>query len=419
MLISRRNFLKTSMVAVPAAAVMPAVFSRAVAASINEQQSDPAPMGERTLVIVQMAGGNDGLNTIVPVGQGTYYDLRQGLALSEDDVLPINSQTGFHPELAPFKELWDEGVLAVVEGVGYPSPSFSHFESMDTWETADPSARILEGWVGRYLEGIAGTQGDAFHALSVGRRLPLALLSNKVAVPTVESVKKYAFQGDPRSRSTMVARSTALMQIYDSAPDATPFGALLDNTFDAAQRSSDALQKAKAAYTPAVQYPDTKLGRGMQLLAEAIDADLGIRVGHVRIGGFDTHAGQAVRHEDLLADISGSIHAFYRDLQAHGREKNIVIMTWSEFGRRVKPNASDGTDHGWAGPMFVAGTPVEGGLYGEAPGLRGLANGNLRFTTDFRSVYATVLEGWLGAPSDLVLGQRFEQLPFIRSDAAV
>jgi uncharacterized protein (DUF1501 family) len=406
------------MVAVPAAAIMPAVFSRAVAASIAEQPSNPAPLGERTLVIVQMFGGNDGLNTIIPAGQGTYYDLRNTLALNENDVLPLNSQTAFHPALAPLKELWDQGVLAAVEGVGYPSPSFSHFESKDTWQTAGPSGRMLEGWMGRYLEGIADTQGDAFHALSVGRSLPRALLSNKVAVPSVESVEKYMFKQDPRSNSAMLGRATALMQIYDSAPEATRFGALLDNTIDAAQRSSDALQAAKAAYTPAVEYPDTKLGKGMQLLAEAIDADLGIRVGHIKIRGFDTHADQAAVHEELLADTAGSIHAFYRDLQAHGRDKNVVVMTWSEFGRRAGPNASGGTDHGWAGPMFVAGTPVEGGLYGEAPGLVGLDNGNLRFTTDFRRVYATVLEGWLGAPADLVLGQHFEQLPFIKRDAA-
>ncbi|MEE8519503.1 MAG: hypothetical protein V3S98_10305, partial [Dehalococcoidia bacterium] len=278
MLVSRRDFLKTSMVAVPAAAVMPAVFSRAVAASINEQQDSSAPMGERTLVIVQMAGGNDGLNTIVPAGDGRYYDVRGNLAVLQDGVLPMNGQVGLHPKLTGFKELWDEGVLAAVEGVGYPSPSFSHFQSMDTWQTADPGGRILEGWVGRYLEGIADTQADAFYGLSVGRSLPRAMLTNKVPVPMVESIEAYQFQGDPRSAPAMVARSTALMKLYDSARDATPFGALLDNTIDAAQRSSEALQLAKAAYTSSVEYPDTRLGRGLKLLAEAIDADLGIRV---------------------------------------------------------------------------------------------------------------------------------------------
>ncbi|MEE8519516.1 MAG: DUF1501 domain-containing protein, partial [Dehalococcoidia bacterium] len=221
----------------------------------------------------------------------------------------------------------------------------------------------------------------------------------------------------PRSAPAMVARSTALMKLYDSAADATPFGALLDNTIDAAQRSSEALQLAKAAYTSSVVYPDTRLGRGLKLLAEAIDADLGIRVGHVRIGGFDTHASQIPAHDELLADTADSVLAFYRDLQAHGRDKNVVIMTWSEFGRRVGTNASGGTDHGSAGPMFLAGTPVSGGLYGAPSSLADLDNGNLKFTTDFRQVYATVLEGWLGAPAELVLGERFEQLPFIRPDA--
>ena len=172
MLITRRQFLKTSMVAVPAAAAMPAVFSRAVAAAIHEQQSGAAPMGNRTLVIVQMAGGNDGLNTVVPANDGRYYELRGNLAIPQNDVISIDGQVGFHPSLTAFKELWDEGVLAIVEGVGYPAQSFSHFESMDIWQTAQTGRKDYEGWLGKYLEGIAAGQEDAFLALVADKRMP-------------------------------------------------------------------------------------------------------------------------------------------------------------------------------------------------------------------------------------------------------
>ena len=411
MLISRRQFLKTSMVAVSAAAAVPAVFSRAVAAAIHEQPSATAPMGNRTLVIVQMAGGNDGLNTVVPANDSRYYELRGNLAIPQNDVLPIGGQVGFHPSLTAFKELWDEGVLAVVEGVGYPDQSFSHFESMDIWQTAQTGRKDYEGWLGKYLEGITAEQEDSFLALVADKRMPRAMVTPNVAVPLVESVDAYKLQDDPRNAWNRQARTEALLQLYASVPDATRFGALLDNTVHAAQRSSAAVQRAHVRYEPAVEYGESALAQGLRLVAEAIDAELGLRVGHVRIGGFDTHAAQPDMHANLLAETADAMLAFYRDLQAHGHANDVVMMTWSEFGRRVTGNASDGTDHGSAGPMFVAGAPVAGGLYGERPGLASLDKNNLRFTTDFRQVYASVLEGWLGAPAEDVLGGRFERLP--------
>ena len=419
MLISRRQFLKSSMVAVPAAAVMPAVFSRAVAAAIHEQPSADAPLGDRTLVIVQMAGGNDGLNTIVPANDNRYYELRGSLAVPQGDVLPIDGQAGFHPSLAAFKELWDEGALAVVEGVGYPDPSFSHFESMDIWQSASAGRKEYEGWLGRYLDGVAREQEDAILALAADSRMPQAMVARNAAVPLVKSVEAYQLQDDPRNASNRQARTAALLQLYASAPGAARFGALLDNTLRSAQRSSAAVQGAHARYEPAVEYGESGLAQGLRLIAEAIDADLGLRVGHVKIGGFDTHAAQDSRHADLLADTADAMLAFYRDLQAHGHANDVVMMTWSEFGRRVVGNASDGTDHGSAGPMFVAGSPVAGGLYGERPSLASLDRDNLRFTTDFRQVYASVLEDWLGAPSDDVLGGRFERLPLFTAGTAL
>ena len=417
MLISRRQFVKGSIAVVPAAAFMPAVFSRAVAASVHEQPASDAPMGNRTLVIVQMAGGNDGLNTIVPANDSAYYELRGALAIQPGDVLPIDGQVGFHPSLASFKELWDEGVLGVVEGVGYPDPSFSHFVAMDIWQTANPGGRGFEGWLGRYLEGIAAEQADPFHSLVVDSRMPRALFTREVNVPLVKSVDAYRLQDDPRNPENQAARTGALLRLYASSPNATRFGALLDNTLQSAVRSSEAVRQAHERYVPAVDYGESQLAQALRVVAEAIDADLGLRVGHVRIGGFDTHAAQTPEHDVLLAETADSIRLFYRDLQAHGRSQDVLIMTWSEFGRRVTGNASGGTDHGTAGPMFLAGAPVAGGLYGERPSLSDLQKNNLRFTTDFRQVYASVLEDWLGAPADLVLGGRFERLPLFQPSA--
>jgi uncharacterized protein (DUF1501 family) len=400
-----------------AAALAPMALDRAVAASIEGRAAAKVPTGERTLVVVQMAGGNDGLNTIIPANDDRYYELRPLLAQPAGDVLALDTSVGLHRVLGPFKELWDEGVLGAVEGVGYPDPSFSHFQSMDTWQTTDPAGRTFEGWLGRYLEGIAPEQEDGVQSLSVGRSLPRSLWSHRVSVPMVGSIEAYRLQPDPRDRTDARGRTRALMGLYATGPGATPYGGLLESTLEAAQSSSAALQEAHAGYTAQAEYPDTQLGSGLRLLAEAISGDVGLRVGHVRIGGFDTHASQVGDHERLLSDVAESIRAFYRDLQAHGRDGNVVIMTWSEFGRRVTENASSGTDHGSAGPMFVVGTPIKGGLYGERPSLGDLERNNLKFTTDFRSVYATVLEDWLGAPSELLLGGRYERLPFLRTEA--
>jgi uncharacterized protein (DUF1501 family) len=413
MLVSRRQFLKSSMLVAPTFAFMPAVFKRAVAASTSEAFGGAHADAPGTLVVVQMAGGNDGLNTLVPYADNRYYDLRGTLALSQGSVLPLDNEVGFHPAMAALKELWDDGILAIVEGVGYPNPSFSHFESMDIWQSADLEGNFKEGWLGRYFESLQKTQVQPFQGMAIGRELPLALRSRQVPIPTVQSVARYQIAGDPRFPNATEERAQAVLRLFASSPREAPYSVLLDNTMDAAFRSSVALQGAHAVYQPGAVYPETRLADALKLLAEAITNDLGVKVGHVSIGGFDTHAAQPDDHAALLTETSEAMAAFYQDLKAHGKDGDVVIMTWSEFGRRVPGNASDGTDHGTAGPMFFLGTPVKGGLYGERSNLGDLGDDNLRFTTDFRTVYATVFEHILGVPSEAMLGTGYDTLPII------
>ena len=411
MLITRRQLLKSSMALAPVVAFLPTVLQRAAVTSLLESTTG-TPENDRILIIVQVAGGNDGLNTVVPYTDERYYDYRPEVAIPQEEVIPLNEEVGFHPSLTEFKSLWDDGVLAIVEGVGYPSQSYSHFQSMDIWRTADPEGILSKGWLGRYFETLNQSQESAFQGMAVGKVLPLELSSPNVSIPIVSSLAAYQLQGDPAYPATTRARIESLLNLYADSPAEMPYTALLDNTLEVAYQSAQALQQADQAYQAAVEYPNTPLAKGLRLLAEAITGDLGVKVGHVITGGFDTHADQKETHSQLLKILAEGLHAFYQDLKAHDRDKNVVVMTWSEFGRRVKSNASNGTDHGSAGPLFFIGTKVGRGLYGQRPDLGNLDKDNLRFTTDFRTVYATVLEKWLGASAEVVLGDnRFGELP--------
>lgn len=415
MLLNRREFLKKGVTVVGAGAMFPLVFQRALAV-LGEQNKGGAPASDdRVLVVVQMAGGNDGLNTIIPIVDSRYYDARPGLGIAQTTALPLNDTTGLHPAMAKMKELWDQGVLAVVEGVGYPSPNFSHFVSMDIWETADPAKKVTRGWLGRYFEKVKEKQEAPFLGLAVGRTLPTAFITPEVAVPSLEGLGTYQLQGDRQAAFLNSSRLKTLMNMYEAGSRAGPYGPLFDGTIKAAKSSINTLQSAHKSYKPAVEYPAGPFPAALLLVAEAIAANVGVKVCHVSLGGFDTHANQPVDQPRQLGILANSLHAFYADLKAHGLDSRVAVMTWSEFGRRVKANASSGTDHGSAAPLFFLGTPVRGGFYGQRPDLGNLDNGNLRYTVDFRSVYATALEGWLGAPARELLGDYYEPFPLWRS----
>lgn len=408
-MLTRRRFLTKSIVVVSTGIALPPLFAMAVHAAVNNPSLAPE-FKNRVLVIVQMAGGNDGLNTVIPFGDGRYHDVRPGIQIGEGMVLPIADGVGLHPSMGRMKELWDQGSLAVVQGTGYPNPNLSHFRSMEIWQTGSPEETARTGWVGRYFQRVLDEEGHLLDGLSVGNTAPLVMRAPDADVAAVPSLQGYKVQGDPSFPGDADPRVEALLNLYASYPSSAPYAAVLSSAADLAYRSTQELERAAGAYQPAVEYPQTPLGNGFGMLARVIGQDLGIKVLHIGIGGFDTHANQPNTQARLLGILSDALAAFYRDLEAHGKAQEVLIMTWSEFGRRVQENANNGTDHGTAAPLFLLGGGVQGGLYGEAPSLRQLQDGNLRFTTDFRSVYATVLDRWLGVAHEDVLGKSYEKL---------
>lgn len=417
MQLSRRAMMKNGMLAVSAGMVMPAIFSRGVASAMalaKDGASFSQVATDRTLIVVQMAGGNDGLNTVIPFTDPVYKQMRPTIGIPDNKVLPLDTRLGLHPNLQPLKNFWDAGHLAIIEGVGYPNQSLSHFQAMDIWQTLDLNGNGSEGWLGKLVSGLVDQQGHPFKALDVGTATAQALQSISASVPTLTNTRSYALAADPIDPDRGNSRIQALMNLYNSYPKTSPYAALLDATSLSAQEGSRGLHQADAVYKPAVTYPTGPFAAGLQILAEAIVQDLGLRVGYVTLGGFDTHAAQQKTHDTLMSTLASGLAAFYNDLGAHGKADNVIVMTWSEFGRRVEENGSLGTDHGTAAPMFMLGNNITKGVFGEPPSLTSLdANGNLKYTIDFRSVYATVLDRWMGASSHDVLGGSFGSQNFL------
>jgi uncharacterized protein (DUF1501 family) len=409
--------IKDGMLVVSAGMVMPAIFSRGIASakSLSLDGSHIArSASDRTLIVVQMAGGNDGLNTVVPYTDSLYYKMRPTLAIPQTQAIPLDGRLGLHPNLAPLKRLWDTGHMAIVEGVGYPNQSLSHFQAMDIWQTLDLNGHGREGWLGKLVSGWVDQEGHPFKSLDIGTQTAQALSSISAQVPTLTNVQSYRLAPDPLDRDGGNGRLQALMKLYNSYPKTSPYAALLDTTALNAQEGSRQLHEAVAQYNSKVTYPAGGFGAGLKVLAEAIVEGLGLRVGYVTLGGFDTHANQQATHAALMKTLAEGLTAFYTDLSDHGKADNVVVMTWSEFGRRVEENGSVGTDHGTAAPMFILGNPINKGIYGEPPSLSSLDDaGNMKYTIDFRSVYATVLDRWMGASSKDVLGDSFGSQNFL------
>lgn len=379
-----------------------------------------------TLVVLQLTGGNDPLNTIVPYGNPLYYDQRPTVHIPEAQVLPIDHTYGLHPSLAPLHPMWEQGNMAIVHGIGYPKPDYSHFRSMDIWYTAQPESMATDGWLGKLVRDLDPRADNVLTAVSFGRGLPRALALAGVPVASVAQLDSYGLLSHLSSVTQRQAVLDVFAQMYDDgwedqglpAPSVgDPVDAVLrymGQTGLDAQRGASILRTAVDAYQSTVQYPKTSIAQSLRGIAQVKLAQLGTRVFYTAHGSFDTHAAQLPVHAQLWQDIAEAVAAFFTDLRAHDAAEDVIMLLWSEFGRRVRDNGS-GTDHGAGGLALVLGDAVRGGMYGEMPSLRpqDLTEGNLSYTNDFRSTYSTILERWFQVEARPIVHGNFEQLAFV------
>jgi uncharacterized protein (DUF1501 family) len=406
---TRRDFLRfslagSSMIALTGA--LPNFLGRATAQTPPAQRQGAR---DTILVVVQLTGGNDGLNTIIPHCDANYARLRPNLRIQ--DHLRVNDDIGLHPSLAGLHGLLQDNALCIVQGVGYPNPSQSHFRSMDIWHAASTADILTEGWIGRALRHVPAAA--SFHLAGANEAAPLALTGAPSRVPSIATLDD--FQHRLQAANAVDRRRQRDLLDTVSRPSDQP--GLLDfvqRTAVQTYASSQRLASIGREYEPRVPYPQTALGNHLKLAAQLIDAGLGARLFYVTHDGFDTHAGQLPVHANLLREVSEAVTAFYRDLAARGNGERVLIMTFSEFGRRGPENGSQGTDHGSGAPMLLVGGRVRSGLVGDHPSLVNLEQGNLPFRTDFRQVYATLLDQWLGVPSRQILGGDFAHVPVLR-----
>lgn len=372
-----------------------------------------AARDKRVLVMIQLAGGNDGLNTLIPHGDPAYLRARPGIGIPTPQVLRLNEQVGLHPNLTGLRELYDEGKLAIVQGVGYPNPDRSHFRSMDIWQSAQPlNENPRDGWLGRALEWQFDRQPALAEALSLGSdKLPLAFVSTRVNVPSLHRLEEFQLadgQGPSANRDRI--RTKIKQLVADPASGELDF---LRRATTTALTSAERLKSLSATYRTTVNYPSTGLANRLKLVAQMLTADLPARMFVVSLDGFDTHSQQQPGHAALMAELSGAIRAFEQDLVEHKLSDRVMLATYSEFGRRVAENGSLGTDHGAASMLFALTPTGKGGLHGTHPSLTDLTDGDLKYKIDFRSVYAAILDKWLEIPSAEVIGEVFQPTGFI------
>ncbi len=373
------------------------------------------------LVILQLSGGNDFMNSVVPYTDPVYYDARQSLAIAQESVLPIDDNLGFHPNLGPLKELYDEGTVAIVQGVGYQNSSRSHFRAMDIMHTCEPEIVGTQGWVGRATRQIDPGHESVLTTVNIGRGMPRALACPDVPITSVGDLDSYGLMsGIP----AMEQRSQALQrfqEMYAPAIGTGPVADYIARTGLDVIKGAQLLKKAPAAYRSNVNYADNAIAQSLRDVARVHLAGLGTRIFYTQHGGYDTHAIQNPTHPRLLSELSGAIRDFFQDLREHDADEEVAMLVFTEFGRRMRGNGS-GTDHGSGGGAFIIGKRVNGGLYCEYPSLdpsRWLNGEDLRHTVDFRSVYSVMLDQWLGlAPAEIVGGGYEQFQPFAQRGSA-
>jgi len=434
---TRRLFLQRGMALLAVTPTIPTFLDQTVIGLLQQNDGSrvQAPTGKdgKILVVVQLSGGNDGLNTVSPYADDVYRRARGNLAHAADRVHKLNNYLGLAPNLPYFKELYDQGRMSVINGVGYPNPNRSHFRSMDIWHSAYPEKEVVtSGWLGRFFDNTC-VGNDPHVGVSIGEQLPLSMKGERISPLAFERAESYRYTGKDAERYKDLNHDDAMVSA--AAPSTRPVGAgrvvagpkkkaepvtsgaqldFLHRTAMDAQVSSDDILRMTKQFAPAGQYPNTEFGNGLRTIAAMIAGGLPTRVYYVSLGGFDTHANQAPRHAQLMQELNNGIQAFWTDIRKQENEERVLMMSFSEFGRRVDVNASSGTDHGAAAPMFLMGPRVKAGLAGRHPSLTDLDQGDLKFSTDFRNVYATVLQNWLETPSRPILGQQFATMNLVK-----
>ena len=430
---TRRQFIQNGLGFVSLGLTMPGFLLRASEA-VAQEKSTPAAMLKGTsgkiLVVIEMSGGNDGLNTVMPYALPEYSKARPNIAITKEQALQIGAsngmQLGMHPNLKALHGMYDKGQVAVVTGVGYPNPNRSHFESSDVWQMGDPdSKRSREGWLARYFDADGHLKNASLPGIALGEQLPLMLKGPGSAAAVIGNGGDYGFGTNAPDKDQQLAAFNAMYAPEGVLKSGTRGGTAAGSSdefirnvgnevYTSTQAIKDAINRYDARAGEKANYPGNNyLASRLQTIAKLITGGLETRVYYASIGGFDTHANQLGGHANLMGNLGDAIAAFNKDLELQGRGKDVMVMTFSEFGRRVHENGSQGTDHGAASVLFVAGGAVKGGVYGGYPSLTDLDDGDLKMTTDFRSVYSAILDNWLGASSTIVLGDKFAPLKFV------
>ncbi|MFT7169014.1 MAG: hypothetical protein ACI80K_002150 [Paracoccaceae bacterium] len=401
---------------------LPSLVTESIGRSV---QAIELPSGSSPLVMIQLSGGNDGLASIVPHGEDELFRLRKTTLNPKKQLLPIDDYRAFNPKLGAFRSEFDAGRLAIVEGCGYPVPIRSHFRSMEIWHTGDHRGRASgDGWIGKLAEQAWGDAGEPDSVVHFGGRAPYSVHSSTHPAVAVASPTAYRWFGEQD------VYSMGGSAICENEPDPGSSGVkkpapsgrhkgrdralqLLRKTLDDATESSGRVRRAAASYQTDVEYPGSQLAASLRDVAALISGGVGTRVFSVLTGGYDTHSNQLVQHNRNMGNLGAALGAFMKDLRRSEAGKKAVVVVFSEFGRRVAENGSKGHDHGKAGPMFVFGAKVKGGLYGQHPSLTDLDDGDVAYTTDFRSVYATLIQRLFGANPVAVLGDEYPLLDLV------
>jgi uncharacterized protein (DUF1501 family) len=422
MALTRRSLINRGALLVASGFLAPSFITR-TALALDGPSSALGPVAldssksKNILIVLQLSGGNDGINTLIPFADPTYAKLRPSLGVATNEVLHLTDSVGLNPNLSKVKALYDQGKVAIVQGVGYPNPNRSHFRSMDIWHSAHPDTFERSGWLGRYVSACQCAQDNALPAISVGDQLNTLFWTDTTLVPAVASIGAFSFLTDTKYKNDRTFQMQTLQNIYSQAGNWSAYEGLIRKGTMQALAGSDELQKIASSYQTPVKYPaNNGLANQFKMVAQVIAGNLGTRLFSVSMGGFDTHANQRNNQDKLLGQLGDAIDAFMQDLANMKMQDNVTIMTFSEFGRRVKQNGSNGTDHGTAEPMFIIGNKVQGGMYGTYPSLSDLDNnGDLKFNADFRSVYAGILKDVVGADPGPILAGNYSAIDVVHA----